>query len=316
MTQPTLNDNEIAKLYLQASQDMPSLVLDATILAAAHKAVSSKPAPVKPKPSLLQRWQLPMGIAATVVISASLTSIMMRERPDIISPTTINSTIVSPTIVRPTTETATTATPASSSMPLPASKPSSMRPPTSAQATIEVSPAVTATVLAANKPSGALTDNKQQKSSLSKQAKITQTAKPVADDLARRAQELASAPATEAQVPQSATVAASTVENKSSEEVAMPAPVPVPTPSPAPAGLGKNSTADKAKSGAVKKQRSATELAPDEEPQPEISPEAWLKKIEDLRNKGELNLAQQSLKAFKLRYPDYALPKALIEFSE
>ena len=48
----------------------------------------------------------------------------------------------------------------------------------------------------------------------------------------------------------------------------------------------------------------------------EDSPELWLKNIGDLRQKGELDAAHKSLDTFKLRYPDYKLPKDLMEFEK
>jgi hypothetical protein len=39
-----------------------------------------------------------------------------------------------------------------------------------------------------------------------------------------------------------------------------------------------------------------------------LSPELWLEHIRELRNKGELARAEESLRAFRLRYPDYPLP--------
>jgi len=44
-----------------------------------------------------------------------------------------------------------------------------------------------------------------------------------------------------------------------------------------------------------------------EEAEP-LSPEVWLQRIRDLRNRGELAQADESLRAFRRRYPDYPLP--------
>lgn len=40
----------------------------------------------------------------------------------------------------------------------------------------------------------------------------------------------------------------------------------------------------------------------------QLSPEVWLQRIRDLRNKGDLAQADASLRAFRRRYPDYPLP--------
>ena len=39
-----------------------------------------------------------------------------------------------------------------------------------------------------------------------------------------------------------------------------------------------------------------------------LSPEVWLQRVRELRNKGELAQADESLRAFRRRYPDYPLP--------
>jgi hypothetical protein len=39
-----------------------------------------------------------------------------------------------------------------------------------------------------------------------------------------------------------------------------------------------------------------------------LSPEVWLQRIRELRDKGELRTAEESLRAFRRRYPDYPLP--------
>jgi hypothetical protein len=42
-----------------------------------------------------------------------------------------------------------------------------------------------------------------------------------------------------------------------------------------------------------------------------LSPEVWLQRIRELRDKGELRTAEESLRAFRRRYPDYPLPADL-----
>ena len=40
-----------------------------------------------------------------------------------------------------------------------------------------------------------------------------------------------------------------------------------------------------------------------------LQPEAWLKRIKQLRQSGKLEEAKKELAAFKKRYPDYSVPK-------
>lgn len=53
--------------------------------------------------------------------------------------------------------------------------------------------------------------------------------------------------------------------------------------------------------------QTAPEVRPTEENEP-LSPEVWLQRIRELRNKGEVVQADESLRAFRRRYPDYPLP--------
>lgn len=53
--------------------------------------------------------------------------------------------------------------------------------------------------------------------------------------------------------------------------------------------------------------KTAPEVRSTEENEP-LSPEVWLQRIRELRNKGEVAQADESLRAFRRRYPDYPLP--------
>jgi hypothetical protein len=53
--------------------------------------------------------------------------------------------------------------------------------------------------------------------------------------------------------------------------------------------------------------KTASEMRSIEESEP-LSPEMWLQRIRELRNKGEVAQADESLRAFRRRYPDYPLP--------
>ena len=88
MTHKLPSDEALVALYKEAlNHDAPSLELDNAILAAAHKAVDAKPLAINQKRSFTRRWQLPMSIAATVVISASLVLLTPRENPALMPPT-------------------------------------------------------------------------------------------------------------------------------------------------------------------------------------------------------------------------------------
>lgn len=47
-------------------------------------------------------------------------------------------------------------------------------------------------------------------------------------------------------------------------------------------------------------------------PEPTLAPEAWLKRIAELRKEGREREAQESLAEFRKRYPDYKIPETLL----
>jgi len=69
-------DEQLSRLYREADRIEPPRALDAAILAAAREAV--KPAP--PRRAWWQAWTLPMGVAATVVLTVTLTLMVQQEQ--------------------------------------------------------------------------------------------------------------------------------------------------------------------------------------------------------------------------------------------
>ena len=291
-----LNDNEITKLYTQASDDMPSLKLDGAILASAHKAVSAKPMLLKPKRSFMQHWQLPIGIAATVVLSASLTSVMLYEKPEVMTqPTAISSTNNASTMAK------------AAPMPLPISDNSQ----TESERASEDSASVSSDTNINEAPLGesldkAISQKKmsediaapQQSPSRDIDSKPAEIAKPFVDE---------EAPLAAVQSP-----ALSTSATIAKSEIAAAAPAVV--------AEKKDSTINQEKNRLARKQNERANTEADDaniahQASPESSPETWLNTINELRKTGKPDIAKQSLKAFKIRYPDYALPKDLIEFA-
>lgn len=64
-------DPDIDAAYRETTRDEPPRALDERILAAAHRAVSARPASIGR--SFTQRWRVPVALAATVVLSATVT---------------------------------------------------------------------------------------------------------------------------------------------------------------------------------------------------------------------------------------------------
>jgi hypothetical protein len=72
-------DARLDLLYREAGGEMPPARLDAAILAAAHREVGARPRPMS---STLRRWRVPISIAAVVVLSVSLVTLVQEEGGD------------------------------------------------------------------------------------------------------------------------------------------------------------------------------------------------------------------------------------------
>jgi hypothetical protein len=72
-------DARLDRLYREAGSEMPPARLDAAILAAAHREVVARPRPLS---SMLRRWRVPVSIAAVVVLSVSLVTLVQEEGGD------------------------------------------------------------------------------------------------------------------------------------------------------------------------------------------------------------------------------------------
>jgi resuscitation-promoting factor RpfA len=71
-------DPGLGRVYGAAPRDEPPARLDAAILAAARREVGARPRPV----SALRAWRVPVSIAAVVVLSASLVTLVREEGGD------------------------------------------------------------------------------------------------------------------------------------------------------------------------------------------------------------------------------------------
>lgn len=72
-------DARLDALYRDAPRVTPPSHLDAAILAAARREVAARPRPLSAQ---LQRWRLPLSIAAVVVLSASLVTLVGEKSQD------------------------------------------------------------------------------------------------------------------------------------------------------------------------------------------------------------------------------------------
>jgi hypothetical protein len=76
-------DQELAAVYRSAPRDEPQPSIDEAIRAAARREVRSRP---RPSGAPFGGWRVPMSIAAVVVLSVSLVTLMREEAPELEQP--------------------------------------------------------------------------------------------------------------------------------------------------------------------------------------------------------------------------------------
>jgi hypothetical protein len=83
---PDLRDPRLDRAYQEAPRDEPPAALDERIRAVARRAVSARPQSVdaqtadKRRRSWASRWRIPLSVAATVLIAATLTLMVQEEK--------------------------------------------------------------------------------------------------------------------------------------------------------------------------------------------------------------------------------------------
>ena len=77
-------DAKLTAYYKAAGDDLPPPALDAAVLAAAHRATAAKPRLAGTPFS--RAWRVPLSMAAVLVLSVSLVTLMREEAPDIVQP--------------------------------------------------------------------------------------------------------------------------------------------------------------------------------------------------------------------------------------
>lgn len=76
-------DAQLERLYRETERSVPPAHLDAAILAAARREVGARPRPLF---LAVRRWRVPVSIAALVVLSVSLVTLVQQEGSDELMP--------------------------------------------------------------------------------------------------------------------------------------------------------------------------------------------------------------------------------------
>jgi hypothetical protein len=322
-------DARLTAVYREAAQDAPPPALDAAILAAARREVGARPRPAGR--SFARSWRAPMSIAAVIVLSVSLVTLMREEAPEIVAPPRADS----PTADIKLKSSVGTDDKAATedrgfvreeekqkniglNPPQPAS-PSGLgmrqpeftqRSPQSKHDFMADRAEVDATGTAGfakrrvETPDAAVSTARQAGNpDAPRDFAQGPAAAPVRADPARPAQ-IAEPAAGATPVTAANSAGGSLAENKAQARQAaeaLPPPVAM-APPPVPAAAAK----PVAPSAVTLSKRERTV---------DLPPEKWLERIEELRKFGRLDEAKASLAEFRKRYPDYQLPVALRDWA-
>lgn len=261
-------DKDLAALYREASVEQPSAGLDARILAAAHATAAP---PKVATPSWVNRWKIPVALAAMVVMTTTITLLVQDEEAGRLDKPEAG-------VAKQRTPPPATAAPAGPSVPavapatpVPAPKPvearrKEMAPPArdnSAPPPRAEPPASPTEAPAAAKAEAVAPDLPRSLGAVSGEKKATQSA-PAMDEL------------------RSGTSSGSAIKDQPMLEKAQPQMQAAPP-----------RRADSAERDAAR------------------TPEQWIADIRRMRQEGRATEAEASLAEFRKRYPYYALPEDL-----
>lgn len=299
-------DAKLAALYRAAAREEPPPALDDAIRAAARRAVASRPQRVSP--SFIRSWRLPLSIAAVMILTVSLVTVMREEAPEIMLPSGGVLGEADQKQAGPVADTGESATAVQKTL-LPHAERSDsvgLRPPAqSGSSGIGLRDSRVAPERAAESRKDVATLGRVETDAPTVPAPA-QRAQPEAfpgDDGARDNKMAAPAPLP-ATIPAPAAGAAAEGKVQSKSE-----------PASADTALRESSRArveaDIQPSAALPASRMAGAI----QPRAELAPDKWLERIEELRRQGKLEEARTSLAEFRKRFPDHELPASFKEWA-
>lgn len=323
-------DPRLDRAYRAGAREEPPAHLDAAILAAARREVGARPHAVSAR---LRAWRVPVSIAAVVVLSVSLVTLVREEG---------GGKLEQPTAIFEHTRPAETAPAPPAAAPEEAAKaPARATPPAAAPAARdEVALGATASA----KIAGEAARREDQARAGQPAAPELPAGRPSA--AAPSPQPFPAAPAAPERRPilaadqvAGAGTAAPSAGIRGSEVEASAAPAePVAVPKPAARMMQRDRAATDDAAGSISAERPPAAVAPAEKPRPraearaqqggptladtarvaalvkELEPQPpakWLERIEALRREGRKGEADELLTEFKRRFPDHPLPPEL-----
>ncbi len=328
----TERDAKLAALYRAAAREEPSPALDDAIRAAARRAVASRPQRLGS--SFIRSWRVPLSIAAVMVLTVSLVTVMREEAPEIMLPPGGLLGEADYKRAGPAADTGESATAVSKSLVPHAQRSDSvgLKPPAQA-----------------GSPGIGLRDNRIAPDPAAESRKEMaaagrrETDAPTVPAPAKRAQPEAFPGADGARDNKVAAPAEKLRQlakeeafpARAAEAVTRTPPVPAIIPAPAAGPTVEGKVQSKSEPGSAEAalretSRARVKAAPDVQPsaappaspmagaiqsRADLAPDKWLERIEELRRQGKLEEARTSLAEFRKRFPNYELPASFKDWA-
>ncbi len=318
----TERDAGLAALYRAAAREEPPPALDDAIRAAARRVVSSRPQRVNSP--FIRSWRMPLSIAAVMLLTVSLVTVMREEAPEILSPPGGVRTVGEADQMRaaPAADAGERASAVPKTLAPAAPRPDSLglKPPAQTgssglglrgnrvspdpvpgspndmdaarrmETDAPTTPALAKRALPQAFPEAV--DMRDDKGVVAAE-KRRQSAKEESPASPARAAEAVTGTAAEGKVQSKLdSVSADALREPSRARVAA-APVVLPSTLPP-----------------------ASQMAGAIQPRTDLPPDKWLERIEELRRQGKLEDAKTSFAEFRKRYPDYELPASLKDWAK
>lgn len=328
-------DSRLSAIYRAAAQDEPPPALDDAIRAAARRAVGARPRPAGF--GFGHSWRVPLSIAAVLVLSVSLVTLLREEAPELVELPRAESPAADMERKPATVADSAAVTATQGFVPdADRSKNIGLKPPqptSSSGLVVRTEPAAQPAPLRKEMPADRMeadTGVPREQRAKRHDAPASAAEQPaqgiVAGEPARQAAQLNAPEAGRAPPPTPIADARGNLEAKTQPSAdadyanrgerlsrtpvaSAPAPsAPAMQAAPAPVAAAKQVSPVKAESQAA----GATAAR---ESYVELPPEKWLERIEELRKQGKLDEAKAQLAEFRRRFPNYRLPDALRDWA-
>ncbi len=280
-----MNEREDAKIserYRALGREEPGAALDTAILAAARRAVRSRPGGAR---TGLRRWTLPVSVAAVVVLSVTVTLQLQRERPDAVA--------------------------------LYAPEPKKIEPSVARQAPAEQAPSTASRLAVPNEPSQAATADVEPQTATPGAGRAS---KPAAAERAPRVNEVRPTPPPDSRARPFAPDPGATPAPSAAGRIVASSPAPAESvadrapaaAAPSPSRREASAAGARSSNEALRRNGPASAELRAKAGEKEDSPERWLERIVALRAEGRDREADESFAEFRKRYPDYRISEELL----